>query len=268
MSESGRVREFSAVDRAPDPTFLIRFLETSRAQPGLRACKAEVLRALRLTSGASAADVGCGFGTDAAEMAVLVAPGGTVHGIDRSEAMIAAARERHAHPDLSFQVGDVQALPFPDGVLDACRADTLLQHVSDPAQTLAEMARVVRRGGRVAGFELDLETQVVDSPDRILTRKIVTTSADAIAHGWAGRQLARRYREAGLGEVTCSPHAFIGDFAIFQLVYQPHVAHLCASGEVDEEEAERWWSDLREAERAGRFLSAITAFVVAGTRAE
>jgi len=266
MSESGRVSEFSAVDRAPDPTFAIRFMETARAQPGFRACKAEVLRALRLTAGSVAADVGCGFGTDAAEMAVLVAPGGTVHGIDGSEAMIQAARERHAHPGLSFQVGDVQALPFPDGVLDACRADTVLQHVSDPGRTLAEMARAVRPGGRVAGFELDLETQVVDNPNRGLTRKIVTTAADSIANGWAGRQLARRYKDAGLGDVTCSPHAFVADFAMFQLAFQFVVAHLCASGDVDEEEAERWWSDLREAERSGRFLSAITAFVVAGTK--
>src|SRR5215469_2401661 len=98
MSESGRVSEFSAVDRAPDPTFAIRFMETARTQPGFRACKAKVLRALGLTAGSAAADVGCGLGTDAAEMAVLVAPGGTVHGIDGSEAMITAARERHAHP--------------------------------------------------------------------------------------------------------------------------------------------------------------------------
>lgn len=128
------------------------------------------------------------------------------------------------------------------------------------------MARVVRPGGRVAGFELDLETQVVDSPDRGLTRKIVTTAADSIANGWAGRQLPRRYKDAGLGDITCSPHAFVADFAMFQLAFQFHVAHLCASGDVDEEEAERWWSDLRGAERSGRFLSAITAFVVTATK--
>jgi ubiquinone/menaquinone biosynthesis C-methylase UbiE len=266
MSESGRVAEFSAVDRAPDPTFAIRFMETARSQPGLRACKAAVLRALRLTPGSAAADVGCGFGTDAAQMAVIVAPGGKIVGIDRSRAMIAAARGRHAHPGLAFQVGDVQALPFPDGVLDACRADTVLQHVPDAGRTLAEMARVVRPGGRVAGFELDLETHAVDSPNRALTRTIVTTCADSIVNGWAGRQLARRYREAGLSEVTMSAHAVVCDFAMFQLVFQPHVSHLCASGAVDEEEAERWWSNLREAERAGRFFSSITGFVVAGTR--
>jgi hypothetical protein len=107
---------------------------------------------------------------------------------------------------------------------------------------------------------------VVDSPNRGLTRKIVTTAADSLANGWAGRQLPRRYKDAGLNDVTWSPHAFVADFAMFQLVFQFHVTQLCASGEIDGEEAERWWSDLREAEQSGRFLSAITAFVVAGTK--
>ena len=266
MSDTGHVSHFSSVDRAPDPRFAIRFMEEARAQPGLRACKTEVLDELRLVPGLSALDAGCGFGADAAEMAGRVTPGGTVTGIDRSDVMIAAARGRHEAAGLTFQVGDVTALPFPDASFDACRADTVLQHVPDHQAGLSEMARVVRPGGRVAGYELDLETYVVDSPHRTITRAIVTTAADSIAHGWAGRELSGLYRAAGLTEVTVAPRAFLTSFALFQLVFEAHVGRLCTAGALDAQEAEQWWTDLRQAETAGRFLAAITAFVVAGTK--
>ena len=50
---------------------------------------------------------------------------------------------------------------MPDAAVDACRADTLLQHVTDPAAIMAEMARVTRPGGRVAGLEFDLASTVI-----------------------------------------------------------------------------------------------------------
>lgn len=104
MPETSHVSQFSSVDSAADPRFAIRFMEAARALPGIRACKTEVLDELRLMPGASALDVGCGFGADAADMAVRVAPGGTVTGIDRSEVMIDAARERHATAGVTFQI--------------------------------------------------------------------------------------------------------------------------------------------------------------------
>ena len=266
MPETSDVSQFSRVDSASDPHFAIRFMEAARALPGIRACKSEVLDELRLVSGASALDVGCGFGADAADMAVRVAPGGMVTGIDRSEVMIGAARERHVAAGVTFQIADVTALPFPDASFDACRADTVLQHIPDHRAGLTEMVRVVRPGGRVAGYELDMETFVVDSPDRSTTRAIVTSAADAIAQGWAGRQLARMYRAEGLTDVTVVPRAIIASFEIFELVYKAQVDRLCARGALDPEVAERWWADLREAEADGRFMAAITSFVVAGTK--
>lgn len=266
MPETGHVSQFTSVDSASDPSFAIRFMEAARAQPGLRECKREVLDELRLVPGASALDVGCGFGADAADMAVQVAPGGMVTGIDRSEVMIEAARERYAAAGVTFQVGDITALPFADASFDACRADTVLQHVPDHRVGLIEMVRVVRPGGRVAGYELDLETFVVDSPDRATTRAIVTSAADAIAQGWAGRQLPGLYRAAGLTDVTVAPRAVVTSFAVFELVFDAHVGRMCAGGALDPQAAERWWTDLRQAETNGRFLAVITAFVVAGTK--
>ena len=41
-----------------------------------------------------------------------------------------------------FDVGDAMNLPYDDGSLDACRAETLLQHLTDPHQAVHEMTRV------------------------------------------------------------------------------------------------------------------------------
>jgi ubiquinone/menaquinone biosynthesis C-methylase UbiE len=266
VPETSHVSQFSSVDRAADPHFAIRFMAAARALPGIRACKTQVLDELRLVPGATALDVGCGFGADAAEMAARVSPGGMVTGIDRSEVMIDAAHERHAGAGVTLQVGDVTALPFPNASFDACRADTVLQHVPDHRVGLMEMVRVVRPGGRVAGYELDMETFAVDSPHRATTRAIVTSAADAIAQGWAGRQLARLYRAEGLAEVTVTPRAIATSYVVFELVFAAHVGRLCSGGALDPQEAERWWADLRQAEADGRFLAAITAFVVSGTK--
>ena len=62
--------------------------------------------------------------------------------------MIAEARRRakELRAPITFEVGEVQALPFPDGTFDVCRAARLLEHLSDAERALTEMVRVSRLG--------------------------------------------------------------------------------------------------------------------------
>jgi ubiquinone/menaquinone biosynthesis C-methylase UbiE len=148
------ISEFEAVDAA-DPGALIGYLEVANALPGLRAAKAVLLEELRLRPGQRVLDAGCGYGQDTADLAARVAPGGRAVGVDTSQAMLDAAGRRAValtHRP-SFQRGDVTALPLPDVSFDACRAETLLQHVPDAGRAVAELARVTgpRGPGRAAG---------------------------------------------------------------------------------------------------------------------
>jgi SAM-dependent methyltransferase len=90
-------------------------------------------------------DVATGPGWVAAHAAER---GASVVGVDVAEAMI--ARARTAHPQLAFRRADVHELPFADGSFDAVVGNLAIMHLSRPERAMAEFARVLRPGGRLA----------------------------------------------------------------------------------------------------------------------
>lgn len=91
-----------------------------------------------------ALDAACGTGRQAAALAEL---GHQVVGIDASRAMLERAQARV--PAAEFRIGDLAALPLEDGSVDLAVCSLALTHLDDPAPALAELARVVRPGGRI-----------------------------------------------------------------------------------------------------------------------
>lgn len=91
-----------------------------------------------------ALDAACGTGRLAAR---LVARGHRTVGVDRSEAMLDRARAKLA--DIEFRPGQLTDLPVASGSMDLATCGLALTHLTDPTPALAELARVVRRGGRV-----------------------------------------------------------------------------------------------------------------------
>src|SRR6266581_1282352 len=71
--------------------------------------------------------------------------GVTVIGVDQSERMVELQRSK----GIDARVGDVQKLPFADGEFDVALAAWMLYHVPDLDRGLAELARVLRPGGRL-----------------------------------------------------------------------------------------------------------------------
>ena len=108
----------------------------------------------RLESSMAMLDVGCGPGTITADFAELLADGSVV-GLDRSPEVIAGAREEHGGANLTFEVGDVYHLDFPDERFDVVFAHQVLQHLASPVAALSEMRRVLRPGGLLAVRDAD-----------------------------------------------------------------------------------------------------------------
>jgi SAM-dependent methyltransferase len=106
------------------------------------------------------ADIGCGTGR---LLRILTSRGASAVGVDTDPAMLTLAATRG-----TVARADAHRLPLADGSMDATVTVTTLEFTADPAQVLAEMARVTRPGGRLVAAVLNPASPwgVLDRPAR------------------------------------------------------------------------------------------------------
>jgi SAM-dependent methyltransferase len=107
---------------------------------------------LGLRAGQTALDAGCGTGRALPHLRAAVGPSGHVLGLDLTPEMLAAARAHGRHTDALLALADARRLPLRTGGIDGGFAAGLLAHLPDPGLGLAELARVIRPGGRLVLF--------------------------------------------------------------------------------------------------------------------
>jgi demethylmenaquinone methyltransferase / 2-methoxy-6-polyprenyl-1,4-benzoquinol methylase len=135
-------------------------------------------------------DVATGTGMVAAEL--LRRARCSVVGLDQSPDMLAAARRRFASGTggrVELVAGEAEALPFGDASFDAVTFTYLLRYVEDPAQTMRELARVLRPGGRIASLEFLVPPL---APARAAWRVYTAVGLPAL-----GRLFSREWFEVG-----------------------------------------------------------------------
>lgn len=141
------------------------------------------------------ADLGTGTGALAETLSPFV---GRVIGVDRSEAMLAAAALRLAHRDnVELRRGDLEALPIGDDELDAAVLALVLHYVVDPPAVLREVRRVSKQGARILLVDMRLHER---GP----------RYADEMGHVWPGfdpRRVAEWLEVAGFARVRVVPLA-------------------------------------------------------------
>jgi len=156
-----------------------------------------MVEAVRAAPGERVLDVATGTGLVA--QALVRRYGCDVVGVDQSPQMLARARERvDADAELSRRVtlaqGEAERLPFADGEFDHLTFTYLLRYVEDPAATLAELARVVRPGGRIASLEFAVPAnRLWRAAWRLYTRVGLPALGRLVSREWSytGRFLAR-----------------------------------------------------------------------------
>ena len=110
-----------------------------------------------LSPGDAALDLCCGTGDLALELGRRVGAGGGVVGCDFSERMLELARRKAGERGASqvrFEWADALELPYAEGSFDAVAVGFGVRNLVDLERGLAEMARVLRPGGRAVILEI------------------------------------------------------------------------------------------------------------------
>lgn len=241
---------------------LISFLDDVNRDPTMRAYKEHMRHWLALKPGESMLEVGCGAGHDLLRDAEQVGAEGRAVGIDAKPSMIAETRRRTAaHPSVACAVGDARALPVADASVDATRADRTLMYVPQPAHAVAEMARILRPGGRFVAMELDYGAVLIDHPDEAFTERVLDAVRRSFPAPWLGRRLRGMLAELGMAEATSTIYGINLPHHLFQQIVYPTVRSAVAAGELAADQTDAWLDHLTRAADAGRGYNCFTAVV-------
>ncbi len=175
--------------------------------------------AARLAAGMAAIDVATGTGKLAGSLADRVGPFGRVVGVDISGAMLERARDAGADaPWLEFIVGDAMALPVDDSTFDAATIAFGMRNLPDYRLGFAELARVVRPGGRVVCLEIARPRSLAGRLGSVWFERAVPLIGRVVGQAEAYRylvasvrsypppeQIAALMRQSGLAGVSWTP---------------------------------------------------------------
>jgi demethylmenaquinone methyltransferase / 2-methoxy-6-polyprenyl-1,4-benzoquinol methylase len=152
-------------------------------------------------------DVATGTGDLAIALARRVTPGGEVVGSDFSEGMLERARAKTAgRAELRWERGDAMALPYGDDEFQAATVGFGARNFGDLERGIAEMARVVKPGGRVVVLEITTPTKPPLSTffrlwfDRVIPL-VGKVAADSQAYSYLPSSVRRFPGPQGLGAI-------------------------------------------------------------------
>ncbi|HEU0168139.1 MAG TPA: class I SAM-dependent methyltransferase, partial [Chloroflexota bacterium] len=111
---------------------------------------ARAVAELRPARGGLVLDAGCGTGRAIPFLRTAVGPRGCVLALDVTPEMLAEVRRRGR--DAALVLADGGCMPFRAGVFDAILAAGFVPHLEPAEAGLAELARITKRGGRLAIF--------------------------------------------------------------------------------------------------------------------
>ncbi|TPW13378.1 MAG: hypothetical protein FD127_2063 [Acidimicrobiaceae bacterium] len=268
---------YERVDDDPNASVLLTTMDNTANWAATRRLRSWERTELGLASGQRLLDVGCGLGEAALALADDLGDDGEVVGVDVSAEMLRVARSRAdgARCRVRFTVGDACSLAEPDDSFDVVRSERTLQWLADPTTAVAEMARVVRRGGRVSLIDTDWSTFAIDVGDddlAAMVRNAMRTERGRPSN--IGRRLHDLVRAAGLVPVATAdathtwtawnPDETPAPDGCFSM--QSLADDLVAIDQLAPAERDRFVSKIHQAARRDQFSMNLTMYAVVAVR--
>jgi SAM-dependent methyltransferase len=183
----------------------------------------KVASAAHVAIGQNVLDVACGTGILAREVASRVGLIGRVTGLDRVDGMLALARE--LAPNIEWQQGIAESLPFDDQTFDAVVSQFGLMFFTDRHQALREMFRVLKPNGRLAVAVWDSLDQIpaYATAVELLERSAGKQAADALRAPFVlgdRRELGSLFAGAGISDATISTEKGTAQFPNIRIMVE------------------------------------------------
>ena len=210
-----------------------------------------------LRPGETVLDLGSGGGIDVLLSAQRVGPSGLVYGLDMTDEMLALARRNAAAAgaeNTRFLRGEIEAIPLADASVDVVISNCVINLSTDKARVFAEIARVLRPGGRMSVSDV-----VADDALSPADRAARGDYAGCIAGALSFAEYAQGLAAAGLDGIELQPthRAVDGMYnAIVRAVRPPAATDAGAAGPAGAADA--------AAAEAGRALAAARALPTDG----
>ncbi len=244
---------------------LIDVRDLQAALPGIARLRSWAHEALALRPGESAVDIGSGTGSEVLTFADAVGPNGNAVGVEPDPNLLAVA-ERNAAEARSaarFVTGDAYGLPFGAGSFDAALCERVFQHLTAPVRATAEIARVLRPGGRVVVTDSDWGTAIVHPGDRKVVHEVIETLIGNTTNPFAGRRLHGQLQQAGLIVDEVGSHALVQDAGIGAGALVARISAMAvARGAITEQQRDTLLDDLRAGAESGDIHLSVTMFAV------
>ncbi|HMV47374.1 MAG TPA: ubiquinone/menaquinone biosynthesis methyltransferase [Blastocatellia bacterium] len=120
-----------------------------------RGWKRKLIEMLNLKGDEQVLDLACGTGDITFALGEKL-PAGNATGLDITSGMIEIANHKRREknvPNVSFQLGDIMSMPFPDASFDYVTCGYALRNVPDVEAALSEIRRVLKPGGRLLSLD-------------------------------------------------------------------------------------------------------------------
>ena len=247
---------------------MVEALDGQDAAPGIQRLRGWSLAAAQLLPGLTVLDVGSGTGTMSRHFAGVVRAGGAdgrVVGVEPNPVLRRIAEERAAAAEVAVEFIDADAtdLPFDDGSIDAVWCERVLQHLPDAQAAIAEIARVLKPGGRALLIDSDHETRVDSDIEPAVARAIAEAFVGQLANPSAARHIRRQALAAGLdvaADVGSSAVIFPLELLEEGTLLRLSAEQAVADGRITREQADEAVRAHTEAAANGWAFSSITVF--------